>query len=294
MSENHFQIALLQQACADDAAANLEKVVVALHAAADAGARLICTQELFRSRYFCQSEDPGAFDLAEPVPGPTTRILAKVARERQVVVIAGLFERRARGVYHNTAAVIDADGSLAGIYRKMHLPDDPQFHEKFYFSPGDAGFTAFDTAVGRVAVLICWDQWYPEAARLAALDGADVLVFPSAIGWLAGERDGEGPAWCDAWLTMHRAHAIANGVYVAAVNRTGHEASPAGGIQFWGRSCVIDPVGRVVAEASPVADEIVVARVDPSLIERVRREWPFLRDRRIDAYAGLAARFLGH
>ena len=291
MTEECFDIALLQQACSEDPAANLERTLALIRVAADRGARLICTQELFCSRYFCREEDASAFDLAEPVPGPSTEAIAAVAREREVVVVAGLFERRGRGLYHNTAAIIDADGTLAGTYRKMHIPDDPQFHEKFYFTPGDTGFRSFDTRAGRVGVLICWDQWYPEAARLAALDGADLLLFPSAIGWLPHEKDEHGASQYDAWQTVHRAHAIANGVYVAAVNRVGHEGPEGGGIDFWGGSFVIDPFGGIMALASGTEEQILTASIDPGRIEAVRRAWPFLRDRRIDAYGGLDRRY---
>ena len=291
MPEQPFDIALLQQACGRDTDGSLERTLALIRDAAANGAGLICTPELFRNRYFCQTEDVSAFDLAEPVPGPSTEAIAVVARECEVVVVAGLFEKRARGLYHNTAVVIDADGTLAGTYRKMHIPDDPQFHEKFYFTPGDGGFRAFDTRVGRVGVLICWDQWYPEAARLAALDGADLLVFPSAIGWLPHEKDEHGVDQYEAWQTMHRAHAIANGVYVAAVNRVGHEGPPGGGIEFWGGSCVVDPCGRMMCVASQGDEQTVVATIDPARIETVRRDWPFLRDRRIDAYSGLDRRF---
>jgi N-carbamoylputrescine amidase len=251
--------------------------------------------ELFRSQYFCQSEDHANFDLAEPIPGPTTEELGETARANHVVVIASLFERRAAGVYHNTAVVIDADGKLLGSYRKMHIPDDPLYYEKFYFTPGDLGFRAFDTAVGRIGTLVCWDQWYPEAARLTALAGADVLFYPTAIGWHPSEKAEFGAGQAAAWQTAQRAHAIANGVYVAAVNRIGHE-KPAGGegegLEFWGGSFVADPFGQVLAEASRDKEETLIVTCDRRHQETVRRNWPFLRDRRIDAYGAITRRFL--
>jgi N-carbamoylputrescine amidase len=253
----------------------------------------VCLPELFRSRYFCQREDPAVFDLAERVPGPTTKALGRAAQDNGVAVIAPVFERRAPGLYHNSAAIIDADGKLAGLYRKMHIPDDPAYYEKFYFTPGDLGFPAFDTAAGRVATLICWDQWYPEGARLAALAGASVLFYPTAIGWHPHEKDEHGAAQRDAWRTVQRGHAIANGLYVAAVNRVGLEPfEGSAGLEFWGTSFVADPQGVVIAEASTDREEVLVAEIDPARIEDVRRNWPFLRDRRIDAYSGITRRFL--
>ena len=287
-----FSIGLVQRQAGPDLDANLEGTLGAIRLAADAGAQVICTQELFRSPYFCQSEDPNRFDLAETIPGPTTEAVAAVAREREVAVVASLFERRSSGVYHNTAAVLDADGSLLGTYRKMHIPDDPLYHEKFYFTPGDLGFQVFDTRFGRIGVLICWDQWYPEAARLTALKGAEILFYPTAIGWHPAERKEWGADQHEAWCVVQRSHAIANGVYVAAVNRTGHEKLAGDGIQFWGSSFVADPLGRVIAESPTDREDILVARVDRSLVEEIRRNWPFLRDRRIDAYAGLDRRLL--
>jgi len=287
-----FTIGLVQQAAAPDPAANLRTTLAALERAADAGAQVICTQELFRSPYFCQTEDIALFDLAEPIPGPSTEALAALARSRQVVIVASLFERRAAGVYHNTAVVLDADGSLAGIYRKMHIPDDPLYHEKFYFTPGDTGFTAFDTRHGKIGVLVCWDQWFPEAARITALKGAQVIFCPTAIGWHPAEKNVWGAPQQDAWRTAQRGHAIANGIYVAAVNRVGHEKFAGDGIQFWGGSFVADPIGRVVAEAATDRDEILMARVDLDLLEEIRRNWPFLRDRRVDAYGGMNRRLL--
>jgi N-carbamoylputrescine amidase len=289
-----FPVALVQMAVSADPGENLEKGVDAVRKAARRGAMVACLPELFRTRYFCQREDIAFFDLAESVPGPTTDALARAARDAGVVVVAPVFERRAAGVYHNSLAVIDADGTVAGIYRKMHIPDDPSYYEKFYFAPGDLGFPAFETRAGRIGALICWDQWYPEAARLAALAGAVVLFYPTAIGWHPHEKEAHGPQQRDAWRTVQRGHAVANGLYVAAVNRVGHEVPDGGGagIEFWGSSFVCDPQGVVVAQAPPDREEILVAEVDLGRIEDVRRNWPFLRDRRIDAYGGIARRFL--
>ncbi len=302
-----FSVGLVQMACSVNPRENLEKAEAMVGEAAQAGARVVCLPELFRSRYFCQREDPAVFDLSEPVPGPTTETLSLAARRHGVAVVAPVFERRAPGLYHNSAAVIDADGRIAGLYRKMHIPDDPAYYEKFYFTPGDLGFPAFDTAAGRIATLICWDQWYPEGARLAALAGASVLFYPTAIGWHPHEKEKHGAAQRDAWRTIQRGHAIANGLYVAAVNRIGLETphprplppgegeeEPEGGagIEFWGTSFVADPQGVVVAEASTDREEVLVAEIDPARIEEVRRNWPFLRDRRIDAYSGITRRFL--
>jgi N-carbamoylputrescine amidase len=273
---------------------NVLRAAEKLRQAAKAGAQVVCLPELFASQYFCQREDAALFDLAEPVPGPTTQAIAAVARECGVAVICPLFERRAAGVYHNSAAVIDADGSIVGLYRKMHIPDDPLYYEKFYFTPGDLGFQAFDTRFGRVGTLVCWDQWYPEAARLTALRGAAVLFYPTAIGWHPHEKDTFGPAQRDAWRTIQRSHAIANGVYVAAVNRVGHEKpSPdSPGIVFWGGSFLCDPFGTVIAEAPADEEAILIGEIDLAHIEEVRRGWPFLRDRRVDAYMGIDKRLL--
>ena len=279
-------------ACSVDPNENLAKAVWRIREAAGRGAQIVCLQELFRSQYFCREENAGLFDLAESIPGPSTETLSKLAGELGVVIVGSLFERRAAGVYHNTAAIIDADGSLRGIYRKMHIPDDPLYFEKFYFTPGDLGFRSFDTRYGRVGVLVCWDQWYPEAARLAALTGAQILFYPTAIGWHPAEKQQYGAAQHDAWRTMQRAHAIANGIYVAAVNRVGYEGPPEHGLQFWGASFVADPFGQVVAEASHDGEEILIAECDPRRIEEVRRNWPFLRDRRIDAYGEICRRVL--
>jgi N-carbamoylputrescine amidase len=288
-----YKIGLVQMAMSADPEANLQRAIAKLAEAAAAGARLVCLPELFRSQYFAQREDPALFDLAEPVPGPSTDALGKAAQQAGVVVIAPLFERRAPGLYHNSAVVIDADGRVVGIYRKMHIPDDPAYYEKFYFTPGDLGFRAFDTRVGRIGTLVCWDQWYPEAARLTALQGAGVLFYPTAIGWHPAEKATDGAAQLDAWRTIQRSHAIANGCYVAAVNRVGYER-PAGGdgLEFWGSSFLADPLGTIVVEAPPDREALVIGEVDVARIETVRRGWPFLRDRRIDAYGGLASRYL--
>jgi N-carbamoylputrescine amidase len=287
-----FSIGLVQMRMGSDPVANLDRAVARIREAAARGAGIVCLPELFRTPYFCQREDAALFDLAEPIPGPTSEALARVAQELGVVVVASLFERRAAGVYHNTAVVLDADGTERGRYRKMHIPDDPLYYEKFYFTPGDLGFRAFDTAVGKVGPLVCWDQWYPEAARLTALAGADVLFYPTAIGWHPREKAEHGAAQLNAWQVIQRAHAIANGVYVAAVNRVGHEASPEGGIEFWGTSFVSDPFGVVIAEASRDDEAVLVVECDRAHLEDVRRSWPFLRDRRIDAYAPISKRLL--
>jgi N-carbamoylputrescine amidase len=287
-----FKVGLIQTACSLDAAANLDYTCGKIREAAQRGAQIICTQELFRSQYFCREEDARLFDLAETIPGPSTERLQPLAAELGVVIVASLFEKRATGLYHNTAAVIDADGALLGIYRKMHIPDDPLFFEKFYFTPGDLGFRAFDTKFGRIATLVCWDQWYPEGARLAALTGANILFYPTAIGWHPAEKAQWGAAQHDAWRTMQRSHAIANGIYVAAVNRVGFEGPVDRGLEFWGASFVSDPFGRVVSEASHDKEEILVVECDTAVMEEVRRNWPFLRDRRIDAYGPILNRFL--
>jgi N-carbamoylputrescine amidase len=289
-----FTIALVQMASGADPDENVARAASKVEEAGRAGADVVCLPELFRSRYFCQKEDPANFDLAEPVPGPTTERLGEAARRAGVAVIAPVFERRGPGVYHNSAAFLDADGRIAGLYRKMHIPDDPAYYEKFYFAPGDLGFPVFPVRGERVATLICWDQWYPEAARLAALQGASALFYPTAIGWHPHEKTEHGAAQLDAWMTVQRGHAIANGLYVASVNRVGHEKpeGPGAGIEFWGNSFVADPQGVLVARGSSDEEQILVAEVDPARIEDVRRNWPFLRDRRIDAYEGLTRRFL--
>ena len=283
-----LRVGLVQMRCVpDDPAANLAKAIAGIEDAAVRGAELVCLQELFRTRYFCQSEEQARFDLAEPVPGPTTEALSKVAAACGVVVVASVFERRAEGLYHNTAVVLDADGRQAGVYRKMHIPDDPLYYEKFYFTPGDLGFRAFPTRAARVGTLVCRDQWFPEAARLTALAGAQLLVYPTAIGWETGVRPEWEEAEHDAWETAQRAHAIANGVFVVAVNRVGAEER----LTFWGQSFVADPFGRVIARASSTQEETLVVDCDLALIEACRRGWPFLRDRRIDAYGDLLKRF---
>ena len=279
-------------ACTADVARNRRVALERVREAAGRGAQVICLQELFASQYFCQTEDAGSFDLAEQIPGPSTDACAELARELGVALIVPVFERRTAGLYHNAAAVLDATGELLGVYRKTHIPDDPQYYEKFYFTPGDLGYRVFATRFARVGVLICWDQWYPEAARLTALQGAEVLFYPSAIGWLPAEREAEGSAQHDAWETVQRGHAIANGVYVATVNRVGHEGQPAGGLDFWGRSFVCDPLGRRLAVASDRDDEILIARCSRAVLEEQRRGWPFLRDRRIDTYGPITSRFL--
>jgi len=273
--------------------ANLNLACARIREAAAQGAQVVCLPELFRSPYFCQTEDAANFALAERIPGPSTEAIGAVARQAGVIVIATLFERRAPGLYHNTAAVIGANGEVVGLYRKMHIPDDPGYYEKFYFTPGDLGFSAFETFLGRLGILICWDQWYPEAARLVAMAGADIIFYPTAIGWHPQEKAANGAAQRDAWRTVQRGHAIANGLYVAAVNRVGLE-TPAGppGLEFWGTSFLADPFGVVLAEAPVDRAETLIATVDPARIEEVRQGWPFLRDRRIDAYAGIERRFL--
>ncbi len=285
------RVGLVQRTCCDDPEANRRATAQGIRQAAAGGGNIVCTQELYPSRYFCQVEDHTYFSLAEPIPGPTTESLQALARELKVVVVASLFEKRAEGLYHNTAAVIDADGRYLGKYRKMHIPDDPQYYEKFYFTPGDLGFRVWDTAVGRIGVLICWDQWYPEGARITALQGAQILFYPTAIGWLPAEKAEYGERQYSAWETIQRSHAIANGVFVAAVNRCGFEPSPAGGIEFWGGSFVADPSGRVLAKAG-AEEQVLVVDCDLAQVDVVRTHWPFLRDRRIDAYGDVSRRFI--
>jgi N-carbamoylputrescine amidase len=277
-------------ACSVQPDTNLAKAEEMIREAASRGAHIICVQELFRSQYFCQTENIDTFDLAEPIPGPTTESFTRLARELNVVIVGSIFERRMAGVFHNTAIVVDADGSLLGVYRKMHIPDDPRFYEKYYFTPGDLGFRCFDTRYARIAPLVCWDQWYPEGARLAALGGAQLLLYPTAIGFHESDA-GEAQHQQNAWETIQRSHAIANGVYVASVNRIGHEGPAGDGLQFWGGSFVADPQGRLLAKAGD-AEEILVVECDPARIEYVRRNWPFLRDRRIDAYGGIVQRVI--
>jgi N-carbamoylputrescine amidase len=287
-----FKLALVQMRCAPDHDTNLAHASDRIREAAAAGAEIVCLPELFLGPYFCQREDAGLFDLAEPIPGPSSEHLSKVAREGKAVVVASLFERRAAGLYHNTAVVFDADGAMLGLYRKMHIPDDPLYYEKYYFTPGDLGWRVFPTRPAKVGTLVCWDQWYPEAARLTALRGAELLVYPTAIGWHPAEKAEYGEDQRSAWETAQRAHAIANGVFVAAVNRVGHEGPAGGGLEFWGGSFVCDPFGKVLARGSDDKDELLIVDCDRKRIEDVRRNWPFLRDRRIDAYDGLTKRMI--
>ncbi len=286
-----FTVGLIQMRCSTDPDDNLARAAGLLRQAAARGAQIACLPELFRTQYFCQVEEAARFDLAEPIPGPTTSALCNLANETRMAIVGSIFERRTAGLYHNTAVVIDSDGTLRGRYRKMHIPDDPLYFEKYYFTPGDLGFQAFDTTYARVGTLICWDQWYPEAARLTALNGASILFYPTAIGWHQHEKAEFGAAQASAWETMQRAHAIANGVYVAAVNRIGHEGPLTGGLEFWGRSFVADPFGRILAQAGEESEEIVIVTCNPRLQEETRRNWPFLRDRRIDAYGPITERF---
>ena len=292
MSEK-LTVGLLQRHCSKDPAANLAGTVEAIREAAKRGAQIVCLEELFRSQYFCREENADNFDLAESIPGPTTEALSKLARQLDIVIIASIFERRAAGLYHNTAVVLDADGALLGLYRKMHIPDDPLYYEKFYFTPGDLGFPNFDTRYGRIGVLVCWDQWYPEGARLSSLRGANILFYPTAIGWHPSEKAEFGAAQLDAWRTIQRSHAIANGIFVAAVNRVGFEGPADSGLEFWGSSFVADPFGQLIAESPTNKEEILIAECDLRRMEEVRRNWPFLRDRRTDAYAPLLERWLG-
>ena len=288
-------LGLLQHACVADPKANLKKTLSLVDQAAKKGAQIICTQEMVTSQYFCQSEEHRFFDLAEPIPGPSTVAFQKAAKKHGVVIIASLFERRASGLYHNTAAVIDADGKLLGVYRKMHIPDDPLFYEKFYFTPGDIGFKAWDTRFGKIGVLICWDQWYPEAARLTAMQGAEILFYPTAIGWHPKEKAEYGVNQHGAWETIQRSHAVANGCYVAAINRVGHEIIDGvggDGLEFWGQTFVAGTSGQILAKASVDKEEVLVVPVELGKVDVTRTHWPFLRDRRIDAYDNLTKRFI--
>ncbi len=292
LKQRPFTVGLIQMRCSTDPDDNLNRACAMLRQAAERGAQIACLPELFRTQYFCQAEDAGRFDLAEPIPGPTTEALSSLARETRMAVVGSIFERRAAGLYHNTAVVLDADGVLRGRYRKMHIPDDPLYYEKYYFTPGDLGFQAFDTSCARIGTLVCWDQWYPEAARLTALQGAEILFYPTAIGWHPAEKSDFGADQSSAWEIMQRAHAIANGVYVAAVNRVGHEGPSGSGLEFWGRSFLADPFGRIIARAGEHSEELLIAACDPRIQEQTRRNWPFLRDRRIDAYGAITERFL--
>jgi N-carbamoylputrescine amidase len=294
-----YRVGLVQMSMGPDPQANFDAALTHIREAAGRGAHIVCLPELFQAQYFCQREDLRLFDLAEPIPGPSTTRLGELARELRVSIVASLFERRAAGLYHNTAVTLNSDGAVASVYRKMHIPDDPLYYEKYYFTPGDLGFQATDTSAGRIGTLVCWDQWYPEGARLTALQGAEVLFYPTAIGWHPAEKEEFGAAQYDAWQTIQRAHAIANGVYVAAVNRVGHEngdvlgnRAEGPGLQFWGGSFLADPFGRIIAKASYDNEELIVGEVDLGLLEDTRRNWPFLRDRRIDAYAPITRRFL--
>jgi N-carbamoylputrescine amidase len=284
-------VGLIQMSCTEIPATNLEKAVHFVRDAAARGAQIVCLPELFRSRYFCQVEDARHFELAEPIPGPTTDALCRIAAELEIVVIGSIFERRAAGVFHNTAVVIDADGSLTGTYRKMHIPDDPLYYEKYYFTPGDLGFRSFATRHARAGVLVCWDQWFPEAARLTAMTGAQILFYPTAIGWHPHEKAQHGESQHSAWETVQRSHAIANGVFVAVPNRVGFEPGAGAGLEFWGASFVSDPLGRVLARAPHDREEVLVVSCDLGLIDTVRQNWPFFRDRRIDAYGDLTKRY---
>lgn len=292
--KGNFVVGLTQFSVSTDLNKNLKKAVSWFEKAAKMGGEVICLPELYRSQYFCQKEDVALFDLAETIPGPSTEAFQKAAKKNKAAVIVPIFEKRAAGVYHNSVVVIDSDGKIAGVYRKMHIPDDPAYYEKFYFAPGDLGFKSFDLKAGKVGTLICWDQWYPEGARLTALQGASVLFYPTAIGWHPYEKKQYGKAQRDSWITIQRSHAVANGVYVASCNRTGFEKplSEQAGVEFWGSSFICDPQGVILAEASTDREEILLAEIDLAHLEDIRRNWPFLRDRRIDAYGDMTKRFI--
>ena len=293
--KKNIRVGIVQQSCSNDIKSNLEKLHRNIAAVAQAGAQLVVLQELHNTPYFCQTEDTGMFDLAEPIPGPSTGFYSELAATYQIVLVTSLFERRAPGLYHNTAVVFDTDGSMAGKYRKMHIPDDPAYYEKFYFTPGDIGFEPIETSLGKLGVQVCWDQWYPEGARLMALKGAELLIYPTAIGWESTDTREEQMRQLGAWITVQRGHAVANGLPVIAVNRVGHEPDPAGqtnGILFWGNSFVAGPQGELIAQASNTEEENLIVEVDMSRSENVRRWWPFLRDRRIDEFEGLTKRFI--
>jgi N-carbamoylputrescine amidase len=299
VDKRKYKVGLVQMRMGSDPEANLATAIAYIREAASRGANIVCLPELFRAQYFCQREDLHLFDLAEPIPGPSTTKLGEIAHELRIVIVASLFERRAAGLYHNTAVTLGPDGKIISVYRKMHIPDDPLYYEKYYFTPGDLGFKAVDTSFGRIGTLVCWDQWYPEGARLTAMQGAEILFYPTAIGWHPAEKQEFGTAQYDAWQTIQRAHAIANGVYVAGVNRVGHEKgdvlgnrAEGPGIEFWGGSFLADPFGRIIAKASHEAEEVLISEIDVALLEETRRNWPFLRDRRIDAYAPITQRFL--
>jgi N-carbamoylputrescine amidase len=288
LGKNVVTVGLIQMSCGPEPEANLKKAIGLIGEAAKKGARIVCLPELFRSQYFCQNEDIKNFKLAETIPGPSIEALSKVARQKKIVIVASIFEKRTAGIYHNTAVVIDANGKISGKYRKMHIPDDPLYYEKFYFTPGDLGFRTHETKYGKIGALICWDQWFPEAARLTALSGSQLLFYPTAIGWLPNEKPEMNQAQHSAWETIQRAHAIANGVYVAVINRVGHE----GQLNFWGQSFVADPFGRIIAKASSDKEEVLIVDCDIDQIDETRQNWPFLRDRRIDYYSALAYRFV--
>jgi N-carbamoylputrescine amidase len=288
---NEFRVGLVQMTCSTSAAENLEKAIVKIREAASAGAQIVCLQELFRSQYFCREERADLFDLAESIPGESTEALGRIAKEHGIAIVASLFEKRATGLYHNTAALLNPSGELQGIYRKMHIPDDPLYFEKFYFTPGDLGFKVFETPFANIGILVCWDQWYPEGARLTALAGADILFYPTAIGWHPAEKAEFGAQQLDAWQTIQRAHAIANGIWVAAVNRVGYEGSAESGLEFWGHSFVADPFGVKVAESNDSEEKVMVVTCSRDRMEEVRRGWPFFRDRRIDAYSEITSRW---
>ena len=292
-NDSKTKVALVQMGCGPEPDANLASAIDLIERAAGESAQIVCLPELFRSQYFCQSENHDNFARAEPIPGPSTDALGKIAREHAIIIIASLFEKRSAGVYHNTAVILDAKGEMVGKYRKMHIPDDPGYYEKFYFAPGDLGFQSWKTDCGNLGVCVCWDQWYPEAARLTALRGAEMLFYPTAIGWHPREKKKYGDAQFSAWQTMMRSHAIANGCFVAAVNRVGHEA-PAGGdgIEFWGQSFICAPSGEIIAQGSVDREEIITADIDWRRVDEYRTHWPFLRDRRVDAYAGIQERVI--
>jgi len=299
LAAESYKVGLIQMQCGPEPEKNLEHAAEMVREAAGKGANVVCLPELFMTQYFCQREDHAFFDLAEPIPGATSTRLSQLARQQGVVLITSLFEKRAPGIYHNTAAIFEKDGALAGIYRKMHIPDDPLYYEKFYFTPGDLGFKALETSAGKVGTLVCWDQWYPEGARLTALQGANILFYPTAIGWHPAEKEEWGAAQYDAWRTIQRAHAIANGIYVAVVNRVGHETGnvrgnevKGPGLDFWGGSFLADPFGRIIVEGSHDREEVLIGEVNLRTMEEIRRNWPFLRDRRIDSYAPITQRFI--
>lgn len=292
LQDDIFKIGLIQMKCHQDSKANLSKAISGIDQAANQGAQIVCLQELFLTPYFCQVQDPSFFEYAEPIPGPTTDALAACAKKNSCVVIGSIFEKRAPGLYHNTAVVIGPDGNIIGIYRKMHIPDDPLFYEKYYFTPGDLGFKSFKTPFAEVGVLVCWDQWYPEAARLTALEGAEIIFYPTAIGWHSHEKEIYGKSQTDAWLTMHRSHSIANGIYIAAVNRAGFEKnSMGGGLEFWGNSHVLNTYGSYLHLSDSQNEEVIVSSCSRKLIEETRRNWPFFRDRRVDFYKGISSRW---